>query len=284
MKPPFTQRFGGKAPRVDIQRESMDSRLRNKLWNTITLYFLNGLMRNQSLPILRSIYSDKLIKIWHHIFCEPVDDIPPSFGGAYQEIRRRFFSYGWDEAYEFIEQMALVYDNQEHAKKFRDACNNILEEEKSAYRFIGDWLTDIISGGEIKEIEGALENNSEPVRQLIGKALEEYADKEKPDYPNSIKDAVSAVESLMKIIADDGSPTLGKALPAAVKKLDLDPTLAASIEKIYGFRNTKEGVGHGSKEPINVSPEEARLCLIVCSAWINFLSVRAQKNNVRISE
>lgn len=55
------------------------------------------------------------------------------------------------------------------------------------------------------------------------------SDRQKPNYRNSIKESISAVESICKIITQDEKATLGKAL----KKIEnLHPSLQGSMDKL----------------------------------------------------
>ncbi|MDW5562569.1 MAG: hypothetical protein SA339_05015 [Methanomassiliicoccus sp.] len=283
---PFSVKYGGRKQRVDIQLKEMDDRLRNRLWNCLSLCFFNEyreIAQYYDIPASTPL-SNLTSRIWHNFYGEPIDIIPASDMNRYNKIREKFFKMDWDLAYEFCQFVVENYDSETKTREFVGLCNDVLETEKSGYRFIDNTLTDIISSEDIKEIEKALNCPADPVRELFNKSLREYSDRNAPDYPNSIKDSISAVESLCKTIAGDGSKTLGQALPTVTKKLGIDTVLMASIEKIWAFRNTKEGVGHGSTESINVTPGEARLCIITCSAWINFLNERSQQKGVRLSK
>jgi len=91
-------------------------------------------------------------------------------------------------------------------------CNDVLESEMSAYRFVGKYITQITSKEEISEIEEALRTPLKPVRIHLEKSLELLSDRKSPDYRNSIKESISAVEAVCKIITGDKKATLGKCL------------------------------------------------------------------------
>jgi len=103
------------------------------------------------------------------------------------------------------------------------------------------------------------------------------SDRNKPDYRNSIKESISAVEYIVGKIT--GKHTLGNGL----KKLGkvIPKTLKVAFEKLYAYTNDVGGIRHAlndAKE--NVTFKEAKFMLVVCSAFINYLdNVDADKKS-----
>jgi len=83
-----------------------------------------------------------------------------------------------------------------------DFCNSVLERELSAYRFVEGKITQITTEAEVSEIEEALEISkpSKAVNTHLKRALDLLADRKSPDYRNSIKEAISAVEAICNLI------------------------------------------------------------------------------------
>jgi hypothetical protein len=79
----------------------------------------------------------------------------------------------------------------------------VLESELSGWRFVGDQITKITSKAEIEEIEAALSSPFTPVNTHVDNALKKMSDKKSPDYRNSIKESISAVEALCRIITEE---------------------------------------------------------------------------------
>lgn len=101
-----------------------------------------------------------------------------------------------------------------------DACNSVMERELSAYRFVGGRITEITSEEEVNEIEEALGSISSlrPVAAHMKRALDLLADRTSPDYRNSIKESVSAVEAMCNLFASNSTVILGQALNELEKK------------------------------------------------------------------
>jgi len=112
-------------------------------------------------------------------------------------------------------------------------------------------------------------------------ALELISDKKSPNYRNSVKESISAVESTCRIIT--GENTLGKALNKLESKgLNLNNQLKNGFDKIYAYTNDKN---NGIRHAIVTSPTEpdfadAKYMLISCSAFINYLITKAEKIGV----
>ena len=99
------------------------------------------------------------------------------------------------------------------------------------------------------------------------------ADRENKDYKNSIKESISAVESICQVIVNNEKATLGEALKQLESKgLSIHPSLKQAFLKLYGYTSNQGGIRHaeGMFES-DVTFEEAKFMLVSCSAFINYL-------------
>lgn len=166
-------------------------------------------------------------------------------------------------------------------KKVTLDVNLILEQEKSGYRLLNDKFVNIINSEELEEISIASRSPYQPVRTHINKALSLYSDRKKPDYENSIKESISAVESLCCIITGTtgSQATLGNTL----KKLETDGgvvihgAMKNAFEKLYGYTSDSDGIRHGGIDFTNAPAEDAKYMLVSCSAFINYLIEKQSK-------
>ena len=115
-----------------------------------------------------------------------------------------FDNHEWHEVYDIVELTAKQTRvwGHENAQKFTDNINYILKKELSAYRFVNTILVKINSKEEIECIELAMNKSGKNlgISEHLKKALEYLANRKNPDYRNSIKESISAVESLCKYI------------------------------------------------------------------------------------
>jgi len=161
------------------------------------------------------------------------------------------------------------------------ACNVVLESELSAYRFVGGLITQVTSEEEISEMEEALETPFKTVNAHIETALKLMSDKKTPDYRNSIKESISAVEAICRLVTKNKNATLGNALDIIEKKgkISLHGALKRAFDSLYGYTSSAEGIRHAfSDEKVNVSFEDAKFMLVSCSAFVNYIVSKASKD------
>ena len=248
----FSFREGIQSLRTEFQVKSMDHRLRNGLWNQVIVHYWEGGIQgdldrgdNRRLkPIIRDL--------WDEFLGRPLDTIPQQFGGAVREIRSGYFELDWYEVYDFIEFIAArVPDYGDYENGYADfmkQCNTILEREMSAYRFVAGRITPITSEVEIGEIEAA----TDAARPLAGvhthltTALARFSDRESPDYRNSIKESILAVEGMCRLVSKKRKASLGDALGTIERgaKMKLHGALKEAFDKLYGYTSDAEGVRH----------------------------------------
>ena len=144
-------------------------------------------------------------------------------------------------------------------------------------------IAPITSNEEISGIEEALDTNKY-IASHLEKALEHLSDKKSPDFPNSVKESISAVEAMCSLIVDDKSATLGDALSIIQRrsKIELHKSLRNAFDKLYSYTSDAEGIRHALLDESNLSFEDAKFMLVSCSAFINYLKVKASKAGIDI--
>jgi len=169
-------------------------------------------------------------------------------------------------------------------KSFTVACNIVLERERSGYRFVDKVIIPNPSKPELEELEEAL-NVSRTFSEHLKRALELFADRQSPDYRNSIKESISAVEALCQLMLGDQKVTLGDALKRIENKIGpLHPAFREALNKLYGFTSDAQGIRHALLGQSDLDVEDARFMLIVCSAFINYLASKASKAGLKLQE
>jgi len=281
----FSQRKGIKPIKNIIQVDSMDKELRNRLWNGLSIFYWN--IANEGSSILLSYYADLkylCIMLWNNFFKYPLDDLENYWPNTYKKIKEFFFNCEWYDVYDFIEFIANNYEDESVNQAFIIFCNSVLESELSAYRFVDKKVTQITSEEEISEIEEALEV-SKPLKAVnthLRRSLELLADKKNPDYRNSIKESISAIESICKIIANDKKATLKQALKKIESKVKLHPALKKAFNNLYGYTSDAQGIRHSLLDESKLNLEDAKLMLVSCSTFINYLITKASKAGIKM--
>lgn len=100
-----------------------------------------------------------------------------------------------------------------------------------------------------------------------------YSDRKSPDYRNSIKESISAIESAFSAINSEKSRSLPEAIKKAEKNgLGMHPALAKGISNIYGWTSDQDGIRHALVDTeTSVGEPEARLMLTLCSSLLGYL-------------
>jgi len=271
----FSQRKGLKPTKSAVQVDSIDDALRNGLWNALLLHYWR--------PIEDGRISEEkgwkiLRRLWMDHFKRPVDEvIAPFFLGT--RVKRIFAKCEWYEVYDLIEFMANQFPGESVNRQFIQFCNSLLERERSAYRFAGGRITQITSEVEISEMEEAIET-SRPLKGVnahLKTALDFLADRKSPDYRNSIKESISAVESLCRLVARNDKATLGQALKQIEDKVSTHPALKSAFSSLYGYTSDAEGIRHALLDEAKLDFEDAKFMLVSCSAFVNYLVAKAAK-------
>jgi hypothetical protein len=280
----FSERIGKKHIKVDIQIDSIDEELKNGLWNILCMFLTEPM--EQRNWIKESEYKVFIESIWFSLFKEPIDQIPHSTQKVTQELRKRFFSWDYLKIYDCIDFIAtgenLPFDNHE----FIRACDYVLKRELSGYRFVSGQLAPITSEREILEVEKAIsesaENSFKGVNIHLTDALAKISDKKNPDYRNSIKESISAVESICQQITGETKDELGKAIKKLKTLLPIHGALEQGFIKLYGWTSDEDGVRHAMMDDSNLDQEDALYMLVSCSAFINYLITKANKLGIEI--
>lgn len=273
----FSQRIGLMPVIKLAQRESIDDDLRSSLWNLLTLIYWNSYKSSRGEFIGRSDYvhgsniEPLIVALWLHYFKEPIDTIDEYWVNCRNVLRKYYFSVDWYEVYDFIEFIAN-YGPNDKKERFIEQCNSYLERESSAYRFVNGLISEITSAEEISEVEAAIAEADRlvGVKTHIKAALALLSDRRNPDYRNSIKESISAVESLAKYLAGEDSGTLGQILKELEKSKKLHPALKSAFSSLYGYSSDADGIRHALLEEVNLTQADARFMLVCCSAFINY--------------
>jgi hypothetical protein len=250
-----------------LQKDSMDEPLKNALWNAVHLMFWHsGDDYDRAGRML-------LLALWAEHFHQPVDEFPDTPIYAIKRIKGRYMAGNWASVYDFVEFIAQLRGFRDHHDNYVNACNFALVKHVSAYRLVDGVVTPITSDEEIDAVEHALSQGGKfaPAAQHLKTALARFSDRSSPDYRNSVKESISAVESVCQVITGDSKATLGKAL----KQLNVHKALESGFGAIYGYTSDADGIRHALLGESSIEEDDARFFLVSCSAFVNYLISKA---------
>lgn len=262
----FSRKYGYKPEKI-LQVKSMSNGLRNRIWN---LFYQEEVQARAS-----DVLDIETIMGHQDTIAEKIADKLGFLKSSAQTSLEEFVlgRAEWCEVYDFIEVNISFLQGKEKRDRTRQ-YNKILEDENAGYRIVAGSVTPITNDSEIKTIEDASTSQFESVNQHIEKALLHYADLKNPDYANSIKESISAVEAMCCIITNKSGKqaTLG----VTIKELErhgvyIHSAMKKGFESLYGYASDEDGIRHGGKDLKNVPAEDAKYMLVTCSAFINYL-------------
>lgn len=156
--------------------------------------------------------------------------------------------------------------------------NESFERYLLGFRFIGREITPVDSNEEALAIVTALDDVSRfgGAKHHLTRAVDLLADRQTPDYPNSIKESISAVEAVVKLVTGEG--TLG----SGIKKLQaagmtIHPALESGWSKLYGWTSDANGIRHAGIVPADADQALAKYMLVTCSAFVSYLIEAGRK-------
>jgi hypothetical protein len=273
----FSQRVGLKPAKKALQHRALDQETRNGLWSVMDMLYnsyhamTSGGIRHA--PHVRAF--DMLMSVfWTEYFKEASDTYPES-DATWKRIRQQFFAAAWNEVLDCLE-FTSRRAKPEWIEGFVKECNGVFEKESCVYRFVSGQVVEITSEVELEAIDTAITSTSKDVAEHVQKALRFLSDRTTPDYRNSIKESVSAIEAAAR--RTTGQPNA--VLSDAVKKLNetspIHPALVKMILDLYGYAGDEGGVRHANKENGRpVTQSEARLILVLSSALCGFLATKS---------
>ena len=270
---------------TEMQINDLDERTRIKIANLLKKW-CDAIEKNQY-----EVYFFK--NYLNDVFCLFVDDqMEQSFQYCYSGVFKKYIfkpiiqddysdvlticeyiAGSASDIFEELQNQVFPYDDRYQRIDCEQELNALFEKEFVGYRMIAHEITPITNEVEINEIKTSLDIEFEGCKSHIKKGLSLLSDRENPDYKNSIKESISAVESICQIICKDDKATLGKALNKLEEGgIKLHRSLKEAFSKLYGYTSDEGGIRHaeGLFES-NVSFEDAKFMLVTCSAFVNYL-------------
>lgn len=214
-------------------------------------------------------------KILTDVYIQPIDYAGPNQNemGMLRMVKDTVTEDSYDAVLTLIEFICNYFSEVKNTNNVFESFNVLFEKECVGYRFINGIIVKITDPVEISAIEETTQNITDPINEHINKALVLMSNQKNPDYENSIKESISAVEAMCnRILGIEGS------LGAALKRLsdngiDIHPALKQAFEKLYGYTSDASGIRHAGKlDGPKSTFEEAKYMVVACSAFVNYLN------------
>ena len=271
--PRFSERYGYKPIRQAIQRDSLDEPTRTLLWNYLKVVLWDEWEPYRYGWTNHSSYVNHLMRrFWVHHFNASLDNLPTfdpmEADGAYAILKRHFMECKWFEVFDCLE---FIVENWfgGNTRELAAGLNSILEKQLCAFRFLGDKIAPITDESELAAIDQAATSSPDAVRRHLARAVELLSDRHSPDYRNSVKEAVSAIEALCQKVTGEPKGTLGKLLG---KIQGLHPAFKEALSRMYGFTSDAEGIRHALLDEPTLTFMDAKFFLVQAAAFVNYIT------------
>lgn len=189
----------------------------------------------------------------------------------------------WLEFYDFVEmvgKLLLEIDDDPFAaskqfwfKTYQVRLNALLEEDGIGWSLndISELHRQIPKALEqrVRATAASVSGRYNAARSHYQKALV-YLYQHPIDEANAVKEMVSALESVAKVVAP-GTPTLGDAIKVLRKRPGVPKHLMDSVEKLYVYANATPMIRHGHITTNKLSVAEAELAVHIGVAFIRYL-------------
>jgi signal transduction histidine kinase len=272
----FSRRKGYTPPPVQGRLEELSDYTRNRLWDIfyLEIYSANQIDDPRGGVALFPEMVGFLTRIWREFYHRRIDEYPGA-DQLFATFKDDFIALNWHFPFDIFEAIFqfpenLMRDPDEVASQIRNA----LERENQAYTFVGGRFIERMTPQEVESVETALRTPIEAIREHFETALQMLSNRENPDFRNSIKESISAVESACKELTGLKNATLGQALNALHQKRPLHQNLKNALQQLYSWTSDHGGIRHAIKDAENVERADAKFMLVACSAFVNYLMTR----------
>lgn len=263
----FSERYGYEKPREVIIREQINEPIQNSIYNWITLIYNDNCYTSQ--------FDQRNIEryVWANFLNQRIDKF-----NSRDDIIRSYIlddSNIWYKKLDLIELFySLIRTASPRVNLHIDHLNAEFQRHNFAYRMVEGHVVEITSEEEIRSIEDALTIPIDGVKTHLQTALKHLsASHGEPDYRNSIKESISAVEACCRDIT--GESTLDRAIAKLKNKgVAINSQMEEGFKNLYYYTNDKRtGIRHALMDDANVpTSDEAIYMLVACSAFINYLT------------
>ena len=192
----------------------------------------------------------------------------------YSSVKEVITTAPYNEVLDIIEYVCNLVEYRSGTKNtVYQNFNNIFEQEHIGYRFVSKQIVPITDESEAQEIGQACQTPFDGARAQLQKALGFLSDREHPDYKNCIKESISAVESVCKVISGNEKAALKDALNSLIANgMNIHGSLKSAILALYGYASDEGGIRHSERDTEStVTFEEAKFMIVTCSAIVNYL-------------
>ena len=261
----FSKRYGLRPTPEGLMYEDVPEQARVGLYHVVKQFFEKHYDLYKALCIALRIPLDRGIAesylSWDYL--------------ASEAIEKLIMNCQWWQFYDICEVLWQGLEYEREKDSFSEEINNLFREEHLGFELRDGKVEKVGSGfidAHVKEARYLLkEPEFKGADKHFEKALKALNTRPNPDVENCIKDAVSAIESVGRIIVGDDKALLSKIIKDMAGEGIIPKPLDGVIQKIYAYRGDQPGVAHGLVGTSEVTIDEAEFVLAMSAAIIIYL-------------
>jgi len=266
----FSKRYGLRPTPEGLMYEDVSEQARVGLYHVVRQFFkkyydlYKALCIALRIPLDRGIAKSHLS--WDYL--------------ASEAIEKLIMNCQWWQFYDICEVLRQGLEHEPEKDSFSEEINNLFREEHLGFELTDGRVEKIGSGfidARVREVRYLLkEPEFTGADKHFEKAIKALNARPTPDVENCVKDAVSAIESIGRIIVNDEKALLSDIIKDMAKNKTIPKPLDEAIQKIYAYRGDQPGVAHGLVGTSKVTVDEAEFVLAVSAAIIIYLVKKRQ--------
>jgi len=233
--------------------------------------------------IVRLFFNDKYLELYN-VLCIalriPLDRDRANIYQAPGATEKLIMDCQWWQFYDICEVLWQALEYKRERDSLSEEINTLFREEHLGFELRDGKVEKIGSGfidTRVKEARYLLkEPEFKGADQHFEKALKALNIRPNPDVENCVKDAVSAIESVGRIIINDDKALLSEIVKTMAKNEIIPKPLDEAIQKVYAYRGDQPGVAHGLVGLSKVTVDEAEFVLAMSAAIIIYLVKKRQ--------
>jgi hypothetical protein len=256
-----------------LDRNSLSPRLRAKLWEFYyKAAFYGYQLRDWSLYVLK----DEYVELLH----QPITKFPHASYEHSERLEKLFIK---GEFAEVMQHLQFVLRHRFCPKELRNLVEFIFTDNQAAWKLLyeGEETTFIPSSNvyEVSAIDKAYKELKQAEfgggKTHLINASEALA---QGKWNDSIRESISAVESVAKKICNDPNADLSKALSKLEQSgTNIHGALKNAFNNMYGYTSDEKGIRHSLVEQGHQCDQaDAQFMLGACASFISYLFAKAK--------
>ena len=270
----FSQAHGYEDVPRTLKLGELPGSARTRIWNFLFSHLDKTMDTGHWGQYVGGNWKDILQTAHVEFYILPLDDWCADFWPICKKLRKYIETQPFNRVFDLIQ---FVLRHRQCPRGFADRLRRTFEACQLAYMIDTGPPPTILpavtqaEGNSVVESFGALREAG-----LHGSAAhlrEASACINRGDWAASVRESISAVESVARLLDPQASKTLGPALSSLERRRTLHPALKSAFSQLYGYTNQEQGIRHAlldeAKAP--VGQDEAVFMLGACAAFASYL-------------